>query len=406
MKQALPIPALDVSDDPGQPQYRRIADALCQAILSGEIEPGQRLPTRQAMAQALGTSPVTVGRGYEWLQGRGLVEQKRRSGTRVKPDALDILTASSSSARTIHGGSNSLFSEIVVVIGEADITCVNRDQLEILSQMLVGLQDVLGDQAGRIRHVPFLDRESLGTLADDAAVLVWGKQPAGAYESPAVLSLLHELGERDIPVIGMWSFEGMTGLPQVQYNIYQAVKIACEHLLDCGYRRLGYIGGMGEELAPKFYEFTHVLFKAGLDFQFAHVREADLKPGHAYQAALELAEQDLPDAFFVDVDWKAMEVVAAFEHKGISVPRDVAIIGFGDVADLRHFKPRMTTVYLPRREIGQEVGRQLLAWARDRTPLRSVLVDARLVARDTTMKIDPQAASARVAANQTAATPS
>lgn len=400
MSESPHIPLLAISDDPGQPQYRRIADALCQAILDGQLTPGQRLPTRQALAQSLGTSPVTVGRGYEWLQGRGLVEQKRRSGTRLRPDALTILRSSAGSSKQPDAqaitckGSNGLFSQIVVVIGKQDLTCVARDQLEILTHILTGVSDILGDCVGRYRYVPIFDRDLLRDLPDDAAILVWGKQPAGTYESPEFPALLHELGERGIPVLGIWSHEPMTGLAQIQYTPYQAVKVACEHLLDCGYRRLGYIGDMGNELAPKFFEFTNVLFKAGLDFQFAHVRNVGLKPGDAYQAALELAGQDLPDAIFVDVDWNAMEVVAAFTHAGLKVPEDVAVVGFGDVTDTRSFKPGLTTVGLPRREIGQEAGRQLLAWVTDRTPLRSVLLDAHLVVRETTISAETPVTSA------------
>lgn len=389
------IPTLEISEDASLPFYRRIADALCQGVLSGQIKPGERLPTRQTLAKALGTSPVTVGRGYEWLQGRGLVDQKRRSGTRLRIDALAILDAITEPQPKAGSTSsnNGYFNQLVVVLGESDLTCLHRDHLEIVSQIITGVSDVLGDRAGQFHYIKAFDRESLKDLPQNSAVLVWGKQTPGTYDAPFLPALMHELAQREIPVLGLWSHDQMSGLPQIQYTPYQAVNLACRHLLDCGYRRLGYIGDMGQDLAPKFYEFTNVLFKAGLDFQFSHVREVNQEPGAAYQAALDIARNDLPDAFFVDVDWKAMEVVAALNHAGFNVPSDVAVVGFGDIPDVQDFKPGLTTVRLPRREIGQEAGRQLLAWATDRTPLHSVLLDAKLVVRQTTTTAELAAVS-------------
>lgn len=389
------IPALQISDDPSLPLYRRIADAICQGVIFGEIKSGERLPTRQILAEALGTSPVTVGRAYQWLQGRGLVEQKRRSGTLLRDDALAILESVTKSQPQASGyqSNDGRFSEIIVVLGEPDLTCLKRDQLEIVSHILTGVSDVLGIRLGQFRYIQTFDHESVANIPKDAAVLVWGKQASVAYETPLLPALVHELAQREIPVLGIWSHGQTTGLPQIQYTPYQAVNLACQHLLDCGYRRLGYIGTMGQDLAPKFYEFTNILFKAGLDFQFSHVREVNMEPGTAYQATLDMARNDLPDAFFVDVDWKAMEVVTALRHAGFNVPGDVAVVGYGDIPDVKDFQPGLTTVRLPRREIGQEAGRQLLAWATDRTPLRSVLLDAELVVRQTTIPAEQAAVS-------------
>ena len=386
------MPRLEVSTDARMPLYCRIAEALCRALLSGQLKPGQRLPARDALAKALQTSPVTVGRGYEWLHGRGLVEQKRRSGTWIRPDALALLRRDAPTAPNTPGlnpnPDDARFSEIVVVLGKPDLAGLNRDTLEIVTPILTGVADMLGERLGRYRYVESFDPACLETLRDDSAVLNFNS----SSECCSVASSLHELGQRNIPVLGIWGHNEIPGLPRIDYSPYQAVNLACRHLLDCGYRRLGYIGGMGHDLAPKFFEFTNVLFKAGLDFQFSHVREAGLRPGAAYRAATEIAQNDLPDAFFVDADWKAMEVVAALTHAGVRVPGDVGVVGYGDIPDLQNCKPRLTTVRIPRREIGQAVGRQLIAWRQHQTPLHSVILDSELIVRDSTAHVDAAAA--------------
>jgi DNA-binding GntR family transcriptional regulator len=68
---------------PGQPLYRQIADHYAAAIESGDLRPGDPIPTVRAMAESWGVSSTTIKRTLLVLQASGLVRSTRGSGTIV-----------------------------------------------------------------------------------------------------------------------------------------------------------------------------------------------------------------------------------------------------------------------------------------------------------------------------------
>ncbi|MDH3735215.1 MAG: GntR family transcriptional regulator, partial [Gemmatimonadota bacterium] len=58
----------------GQPRYAAIVQALAGDIETGLLEPGARLPTHRALADALGLSLGTVTRAYTEARRQGLIE--------------------------------------------------------------------------------------------------------------------------------------------------------------------------------------------------------------------------------------------------------------------------------------------------------------------------------------------
>jgi GntR family transcriptional regulator len=74
-------PSLDLSS--GVPFYRQIIDQVKSAIATGELAPGDRLPTVRQLAVDLSVNPNTVSRAYTELELTGLVETQMGSGTFV-----------------------------------------------------------------------------------------------------------------------------------------------------------------------------------------------------------------------------------------------------------------------------------------------------------------------------------
>jgi GntR family transcriptional regulator/MocR family aminotransferase len=67
------------------PMYRQIESFLRQAIISGRLPPGTRLPATRCLAQDLGVNRMTVESGYAELEADGLVTARVGSGTYVLP---------------------------------------------------------------------------------------------------------------------------------------------------------------------------------------------------------------------------------------------------------------------------------------------------------------------------------
>ena len=71
------------------PLYRQISEGLREAILSGELAEGTRLPTERALAQELGLNRTTVMNAYNELASEGLVERHVGRGTLVRRSSFD-----------------------------------------------------------------------------------------------------------------------------------------------------------------------------------------------------------------------------------------------------------------------------------------------------------------------------
>src|SRR5688572_12310375 len=67
----------------GSPLYQQVCDALAEAIGSGDIRPGERLPSERDLAGGLSLSRTTVVNAYRELQARGLVRGHVGRGTVV-----------------------------------------------------------------------------------------------------------------------------------------------------------------------------------------------------------------------------------------------------------------------------------------------------------------------------------
>lgn len=73
----------------GAPIYIQLQEALRRAIVTGQLRPGDALPTVRALAAALRLAPNTVSRTYAALQREGLTENRAGAGTMVAAGAWE-----------------------------------------------------------------------------------------------------------------------------------------------------------------------------------------------------------------------------------------------------------------------------------------------------------------------------
>ncbi|WP_260928386.1 UTRA domain-containing protein [Novosphingobium sp. 9] len=80
---------------PGLPLHERIRSDFEQRILAGDLAPGDRLPTEQAVMQVYGCSRMTVNKALSALATAGLIDRRKKAGTfvarpRVHSMVLDV----------------------------------------------------------------------------------------------------------------------------------------------------------------------------------------------------------------------------------------------------------------------------------------------------------------------------
>lgn len=157
-------------------------------------------------------------------------------------------------------------------------------------------------------------------------------------------------------------------------SAYNAVR----HLIARGHRRIGYIAG---KLRIRNFPLRERGFRAAMAEAGLEVRD-DWRPvlgtqrlEDAYldmRSWLEGHSDDLPTAFFADDDALAVGAMRALGEAGVSVPQDVSMVGFDDVDYAAVAHPPLTTVHVPRFDIGRLAVRKLVSLVEEPSPYTSV----------------------------------
>lgn len=69
--------------------YLQIADGICDSVLAGTLNPGDRIPSVRDYAARMGVNANTVMRSYDYLDQKGIIFNKRGIGFFISPDAFE-----------------------------------------------------------------------------------------------------------------------------------------------------------------------------------------------------------------------------------------------------------------------------------------------------------------------------
>jgi LacI family transcriptional regulator len=178
-------------------------------------------------------------------------------------------------------------------------------------------------------------------------------------------------------------------IPVVGANHWSGARLATEHLIALGHRRIGVITGpeAWNATVDRLAGFRTALANAGLpDPSPDLVREGDFQEAGGYQAAQSLLNRpDRPTAIFGFNDNMAVGALRAARERGLVVPRDLSVVGFDDAHIARLISPPLTTVRQPLREMGR-VAASVLSRLLNHEALDATRVELsnRLVVRDST----------------------
>jgi DNA-binding LacI/PurR family transcriptional regulator len=142
-------------------------------------------------------------------------------------------------------------------------------------------------------------------------------------------------------------------------------RLAVEHLVGLGHRRIGYLGWAGGSVAGDWRRrgYEEGLRAAGItprpEWQFAGQQAYE----DGYRAAQELLAQgasERPTALVCVSDVLAIGVLNAALDRGVRIPEELAITGFDNVPLSQYLRPGLTTLEQPIQEVGQVIMTDLL----------------------------------------------
>ena len=135
--------------------------------------------------------------------------------------------------------------------------------------------------------------------------------------------------------------------PSVTGDNINGGKLATEHLIEAGRKRIAFLGGPAEELEVQQryqgYESAHS--KAGKSIDPALIAYGDFSNTSGAEAMKKLLEQaPTLDAVFVNSDLMAIAAMDVIRANERSVPEDVAVVGYDDLSIAEHSNPPLTTI--------------------------------------------------------------
>jgi DNA-binding LacI/PurR family transcriptional regulator len=167
--------------------------------------------------------------------------------------------------------------------------------------------------------------------------------------------LLEDLRDSNIKVVGLWQGSApVLGISTVNVDNRAGMGALMDHLLGLGHKRLAFIGGgFGEgrllgDIGERRAAFLELMAAADLPIYDGYMCEIknNLSGGaSAFESLMSLPVR--PTAIFASTDLLAIGALHAAGRMGMTVPRDVSIVGFDDLPMAEYTNPALTTVRQP-----------------------------------------------------------
>jgi LacI family transcriptional regulator len=279
----------------------------------------------------------------------------------VAPDTREVILRyvrergyySNRSARTLAGGRSGLIGLAMPFVHAGYFGTIAAGAAEALAERDARLVLCLTEHE-HDREITLLDRLMHGTT--DGALLLLPS------ETNAELLGLREQGYPFVVIDPMIPLDD--SLPVVSAAHWQGARLATEHLIELGHRRIAVITGPTEWVASidRLAGYQAAMASAGLP----------MDPSLIYHSAwwhiergLEGAQHllDLPDpptAIFAFNDNMAIGVMEAARQRGLQIPCDLSVVGVDDIEVAACLTPRLTTVRQPLSEMGRVAAGLLL----------------------------------------------
>lgn len=161
----------------------------------------------------------------------------------------------------------------------------------------------------------------------------------------------------DTPIILLEkNFEN--GYLGIQCNNYQGGKIATEHLIDCGCKRLLHFSGIIDEHMPadnREKAFIDVCEKNEIEY-FIKKYDLNIYNNMNYYDYIKETLISIPniDGIFASSDLIAAQVIQVCNELNIDIPREIKLVGFDDVDISKLTTPQITTIHQPIMEMAKE----------------------------------------------------
>jgi LacI family transcriptional regulator len=323
------------------------------------------------VARLAGVAPITASRA---IRGAGYVSAETRE--RIMAAAAQLHYTPDPLARRMRGDRSRLLGVFVNNYGPVVLHEIIR---ALSSHARAQGYDLLLFNAERFDSPDRMATcDLLGKLCDGLMVVMPGADDRflDAIERQQVASVVICFDARPLAV------------PVVAAENRLGARVAVNHLLELGHRRIAYIAGnpgTGQS-TERERGYLDALQAAGIEPDPALVvNGAFVQPGGYAATERLLALPVPPTAIFAANDEMAFGAIDAINSRGLKVPHDISVIGFDDIPTASCVFPKLTTMHQPFDAIAAYAVREVVGMITGQTTgAARIAFPAKLTVRDST----------------------
>lgn len=334
--------------------------------------PKERNVTISDVAERAGVSRMTVSKV---LRDTGSISLKTRERVLAAVEELGYVK------NTLAGQLSSRKSSIIAVLipSVSDI---------IFAEMLSGINSIIRPQGlstliAESLFDPVLEYETLSDLLSmqPAGLILSG----GISRSDDTLSLLEK---RRCPLVSVWDNDTRIGNDTIGLSHVAAGTMMAEHFLERGFSQIAYIGSelhLDICARNRFDGFTRTLAMHGCTVKTTLSDELprQTRSGKVLTEQLMQTHADVTAIFYLN-DAMAIGGLQWLADHGYETPAQVAVAGFNGTSINQTIHTQLTTLDVPRREIGCKAAQSILNLLEDKALQPSPPVELQLVQGSTT----------------------
>lgn len=150
----------------------------------------------------------------------------------------------------------------------------------------------------------------------------------------------------------------------VEINNADSSRMAVEYLIKKGHKEIGYLRGSFRIKAfrSRAIGYRTAMAKHNLTIDNQNIVTLSTGMNTSYHDMIRYLQgkPNLPTAFFADNDMIALGAMKALQECGYRIPEDISVIGFDDLPFSEIASPRLTSLRVPKQEMGQVAVRRMI----------------------------------------------
>lgn len=372
-----------------KPQYQVILDYFLDKLHTGELKPGDRIPTDSELVKQFNVSRITVTRAMQELEYRGALYRAKKRGSYIREDYEPAQQASGEQQQQEGVTAQQSAAELPIV------ACLLPFNEQLGYDILRGAESASKENGlyltfHNTAFSPAIERELIEKLMKDRVqgIVVYPCQ--GGHNIDLYSKLLIE----GFPFVLIDRLIEGIAAKHVVSNNFQGCYELVSYLIAHNHKHISFVGGSIREVdseRERYRGYCQALIDAKIPLNRDYVIDGlipfDIDPiegNEQYAAAAEQAVGRLaalpepPTAIVATNDFTALFYMEAAMRAGLRIPGDLSITGFDNISYSDRLEVPLTTMEQSFYEMGEQAVKLLLSKDAEAT---KVVLDTKMIVR-------------------------